>query len=105
MASEVQIQELLKNYGFDVGYGFFIGFTVGYAVKKFLKLFLFVLGVYFITLIWLQHVGVVTIHWDLVQQLVQQGQSNAKHYLEALQKSVPFAASFGAGFAVGFKMG
>jgi len=53
----VDIQQLLKDYGFDVGYGFFLGWVVGFAIKKFFKIFAFVLGVYIVTLIWLHHAG------------------------------------------------
>ncbi len=100
-----QIQEVLKQYGFDIGYGFFVGFTVGYAVKKFFKIFILVLGVYFLTLIWLAHTGAITIHWDLIGQWIEQGQSNFQHYLQGLAKSLPFSASFAVGFAAGFKIG
>ena len=99
------IQEVLKNYGFDIGYGFFVGFTVGFAVKKFFKVFVFVLGVYFLTLIWLQHTGVITVHWDIIGNWIKEGQHNFQNYLIGLSKSLPFSASFAVGFATGFKMG
>jgi uncharacterized membrane protein (Fun14 family) len=105
METTNQIQEVLKDYGFDIGYGFFVGFTVGYAVKKFFKVLLFVLGVYFLTLVWLQHVGVITVHWDIIGNWIKEGQQNFQQYLISLSKSLPFSASFAVGFAAGFKMG
>ncbi len=99
------LQEVLKDYGFDIGYGFFIGLTVGYALKKFFKLTLFVLGVYFLTLIWLNHVGVITVNWDIIGQWIKEGQQNFQHYIVGLSKSLPFSVSFAVGFAAGFKMG
>jgi len=99
------IQELLKDYGFDIGYGAFIGWVIGFTLKKFFKIFAFVLGVYLLTLFWLQHAGFITIHWDVFQQWYQHGTQNFKHMVESLKNSVPFSASFAVGFAVGFKMG
>ena len=101
----IDIQQLLKDYGFDVGYGFFLGWVVGFSIKKFFKIFAFVLGVYVITLIWLQHAGFVTVNWDLFGQWIQHGQHEAQGWIKQLFKTVPFSASFAAGFAVGFKMG
>ena len=99
------IQELLKNYGFDIGYGFFIGWVVGFTIKKFFKIFAFALGIYFITLIWLQQNGFITIHWDVFGQWIQHGQQEFQNYIKSLFKAVPFSASFAAGFALGFKKG
>jgi len=99
------LQELLKEYGFDVGYGFFIGFTVGFAIKKFFKLFVFVLGVYFLTLIWLEHNGVISVNWEIIGGWIQSGQQSFENFVRSLGKSLPFSASFAVGFAVGFKTG
>jgi len=99
------IQEFFKEYGFDVGYGFFLGWVVGFAIKKFFKIFAFVLGIYAITLIWLQQNGFITIHWDVFNQWFQHGQQEVQNYIKGLFKAVPFSASFAAGFALGFKKG
>ncbi len=99
------IQEVLKEYGFDIGYGFFIGWVVGYTIKKFFKFFAFAFGVYILSLIWLQHNGFITIHWDLLGQWIQEAQHNFQDWLKSLFNTLPFSASFAAGFAVGFKMG
>ena len=100
-----KIQEVLKEYGFDVGYGFFIGWVIGFTIKKFFKFFAFALGVYLLTLIWLEHNGFITIHWDLFGQWIQQGQQHFENWLKHLFNTLPFSASFAVGFAVGFKMG
>jgi len=99
------IQEVLKNYGFDIGYGFFIGWVIGFTLKKFFKAFAFALGVYLLSLFWLQHNGFITIHWDVFGQWIQHGQEAFQNYVKGLFKAVPFSASFAVGFAVGFKMG
>jgi len=104
-ASFEKVQEVLKDYGFDIGYGFFIGWVIGFAIKKFFKMFAFTLGVYLLSLIWLEHNGFVTVHWDLLGKWVEQGQQNFQEWLKGLFNTLPFSASFAVGFAVGFKMG
>jgi uncharacterized membrane protein (Fun14 family) len=99
------IQEVLKQYGFDVGYGFFVGWVIGFTVKKFFKFFAFAFGVYLLTLIWLDHTGIITIHWDYFGKIIEHGQQEFQNWIQNLFKAVPFSASFAIGFAVGFKMG
>ena len=99
------IQEVLKEYGFDVGYGFFIGWVIGYTIKKFFKFFAFTLGIYILSLLWLQHNGFITIHWDIFGQWIQEAQNNFQNWLKSLFNTLPFSTSFAIGFAVGFKMG
>ena len=100
-----KVQEVLKEYGFDIGYGFFIGWVIGFTLKKFFKIFAFAFGVYLLTLFWLQHNGFITIHWDAFGQWIQHGQQEFQNYIKSLFNAVPFSAAFAVGFAVGFKMG
>jgi uncharacterized membrane protein (Fun14 family) len=99
------LQEVLKEYGFDMGYGFLVGLTVGYALKKFFKLTLFVVGVFFLVIIGLQQAGIITVQWDAIGQWLTESQNNFQNFVQGLTKSLPFSASFAVGFAVGFRMG
>ncbi len=99
------VQEVLKDYGFDIGYGFFIGWVIGFTIKKFFKFFAFALGVYILSLIWLEHNGFITIHWDIFGKWIESGQKEFQDWIKGLFNTLPFSASFAVGFAVGFKMG
>ncbi len=48
----------------DLGYAGFAGFVVGFAVKKLINLFLLFVGLYLLSLLWLQSKGIIDINWE-----------------------------------------
>jgi Uncharacterized conserved protein, COG2383 len=48
----------------DLGYAGFAGFVVGFAVKKLINLFLMFVGLYLLSLLWLQSKGIIDINWE-----------------------------------------
>jgi uncharacterized membrane protein (Fun14 family) len=48
-----------ENLLTDVGYAGFAGFAVGFAVKKLMNLLLMFIGLYLLSLLWLQSKGII----------------------------------------------
>ena len=48
----------------DLSYAGFAGFVVGFAVKKLINLFLMFVGLYLLSLFWLQSKGIIDINWE-----------------------------------------
>jgi uncharacterized membrane protein (Fun14 family) len=53
-----------ENLLTDLGYAGFAGFVVGFAVKKLINLFLMFVGLYLLSLLWLQSKGIIDINWE-----------------------------------------
>jgi uncharacterized membrane protein (Fun14 family) len=104
MFNQENITQFIQNYGVDVGYGFIVGFIIGYSVKKLLQIFIIALGIYLISLIWLEHKGFIEIHWDVLGPAIKEGQNKFQAWVNQLFKAVPFTTAFAGGFAIGFKM-
>ncbi|PID46687.1 MAG: hypothetical protein CSB47_02600 [Proteobacteria bacterium] len=46
-----------------MGFSFFVGFTVGFAVRTFLKILFFVVGILLLVLFVLQYNGMIDVNW------------------------------------------
>ncbi|MCD6339581.1 MAG: hypothetical protein J7M29_09420 [Verrucomicrobia bacterium] len=87
------------------GFGMLIGFAIGYAIRLFMRLTLFVVGVYFLILTMMAYAGWVEIHWaemfadfrSLFGGLSQQFAS-FRHFLNG---SIPSAGLTALGFYIG----
>lgn len=79
-----------------------LGFVVGYALKKLLKLFLVICGVFAILLYLLEEKGVIEVNWEKFAELVSSGLKDlAQLQPPALMTTLPFFA----GLALGLKIG
>jgi len=85
-----------------------VGFGVGFVAKKLFKYLLIVVGIYFGSLLYLQHRGWVSINEgfqgfveDLGPQLVEQ----AEAVWSSAAFSLPVFGAFGAGAYLGFRKG
>ena len=85
----------------ELGFGGVIGFLLGFTLKRVIKLFLFIIGLYIISLLWLADNGIVTVNWGALEEFIRSFGGTFKDMSQTLIKT----ASFGGGFAVGFAMG
>ncbi|KAG4095978.1 FUN14 family-domain-containing protein [Neocallimastix lanati (nom. inval.)] len=103
----------------EISIGCLAGFCSGYATKKLSKKAGVALGAGFIGIQALNHTGLVTVHWDvlekkLVKSLDQDNDGKltqkdlnivSARYLHLLTQDLPFAGGFAASFALGMKYG
>lgn len=89
------------------GIGGLLGYGVGLAIKKTLKLFLFVLGLFFLGLEVLDYFGFATIQWDRIASLFNSPETGqtANNLFEAIKNIALKNAAVISGFAPGFILG
>jgi len=95
----------LSGVGGDVGIGFVVGFITGYALKKILKIVLVLLGMYVLSLLWLQYKGVISINTDKLFNLTGNVSTQAVSAAEKLLGILPGTSAFAIGAYIGFKKG
>lgn len=89
------------------GVGFIAGYAAGYSLRKMLNWFMFVLGSQLLMLMYLERLGVITVHWDRLGGLLAASISALQGTIslfEGMALTVPLAG-FAAGFVVGFTQG
>ncbi len=67
----------LAPFAGTVGGGFFIGFITGYAIKKVIKLAAVIVGLFIAALAYLEFQRILTVDWNKVQGVSQNGISCA----------------------------
>jgi uncharacterized membrane protein (Fun14 family) len=80
------------------------GFLVGYAVKKFVKLLLFLVGVFLLGLISLEHLGVIKIYYDKLDQVLVSSIGSVQRWSQEIMPTLS-ALSISLSFSVGFTLG
>jgi uncharacterized membrane protein (Fun14 family) len=84
------------------------GFLMGYAVKKLVKLFLFLIGLFLLALVGLEYVGVITIYYDKLGEALVNALTNLQGFLPEILPVLSglfYSLSFGAGFLMGLMKG
>jgi uncharacterized membrane protein (Fun14 family) len=89
----------------DLGYAGFAGFVVGFAVKKLINLFLMFVGLYLLSLFWLQSKGIIDINWGQFWVLFKSLFQGVDTFVKGVLKTVAFSSAFAGGFFLGFKAG
>ncbi|HII61844.1 FUN14 domain-containing protein [Pyrococcus horikoshii] len=89
----------------DVGIGAVIGFITGYALKKFLKIVAALIGVYILSLFWLQQKGVIKINTEALFNLAKSATQQTIGLADKVIGILPGSAAFIAGFYLGFRKG
>uniref|UniRef100_A0A7C5X201 FUN14 family protein n=1 Tax=Thermocrinis ruber TaxID=75906 RepID=A0A7C5X201_9AQUI len=89
----------------DLGYAGFAGFVVGFAVKKLINLFLMFVGLYLLSLLWLQSKGIIDINWEQFWALFKSLFQGVDAFVKGTLKTVAFSSAFAGGFLLGFKAG
>jgi uncharacterized membrane protein (Fun14 family) len=85
-----------------------LGVVVGYAIKKILKIFAILTGLYAVSLMYLSSQGVITFNYDKFSVLLENGFTWLKSsygQLATFVGSMSIAAPFLIGLAIGFKKG
>jgi len=91
--------DALKNFSA----GALVGFTLGFTIKRVLKLFVFLLGLYLLGLLFLHEQGIISLHPDKLAQWVKELFSSFSAFLRGIVAPVSGLAGFAVGFAVGMK--
>jgi uncharacterized membrane protein (Fun14 family) len=102
------VNDLTLQLGVGVTVSAFLGLVVGYAVKKILKAFTILTGLYLASLMYLAYRGVITVHYDKVVRMAEDGVASMNSiwgYLATFAGGLPIGGSFLVGLAVGFKKG
>jgi len=100
--------ETLLPYFSEGSFFGLIGFAVGYASRKFVKLALILLAVFFVLLQILVYADIATIDWgraiDTLNTLILNLEKN-RSLSEILVNKVPTTGAFGGGLLLGFRKG
>ena len=91
--------EALRNFGV----GAFIGFTLGFTLKRFFKMFVFLLGLYILSLLFLQNQGIIQLNPDALANWVNNLFQSFSNFVKGMVAPVSSLAGFTIGFAVGWK--
>ncbi|ACS89471.1 MULTISPECIES: FUN14 domain-containing protein [Thermococcus] len=89
----------------DMSIGAVVGFITGYALKKFIKIVLTLIGVYLLSLFWLQQKGVITINTDALFNLAESATTSTLTLADKVVGILPGTGAFVAGFYLGFRKG
>ena len=89
----------------DMGIGAIVGFITGYALKKFIKIVLTLVGVYLLSLFWLQQKGVITINTNALFNLAESATTSTLTLADKVVGILPGTGAFVAGFYLGFRKG
>jgi uncharacterized membrane protein (Fun14 family) len=100
------VGSVVGQLGMATGGSLVTGGVVGFAAKKLVKLAVAVIGAQLALFAYLDHAGVLDVHWqELDEALAAVGQHVGvlPEWLTALGMAVPIGARFVGGFLVGFK--
>jgi uncharacterized membrane protein (Fun14 family) len=96
----VFMTETLKELGFGAGIGFLLGFTI----KRALKIMIFFIGLYFLSLLWLADNGLITLNLSAMERFLTNTFESFTAFTKTAVKALAFMSSFAVGFAVGLKV-
>jgi uncharacterized membrane protein (Fun14 family) len=125
----MSIIESVGSTAATLGGGFFIGVLIGYALKKVIKLFAVIVGLFLAGLAYLQYHQIANINWNRLQQIsedaitilanltmqipgITSSGSTVDGHAAATASSlamtsfgIPLTGSMSAGFTIGFMKG
>jgi len=90
---------------YQLGVGGTGGFLVGYAAKKIAKIIAVFLGLYAGSLLYLSHIGVITVDYEKLVNVASASATNLTNFFVSTVSGLPFAAGFVGGFVLGIKKG
>ena len=99
------MSDLFTNILFPLSTGGAGGFLIGYATKKIIKILMFFLGLYSLSLFYLAHIGVIDINSDKLAEATSSLLAQTAGFLSATIVYLPFSGSFVTGFALGIMKG
>ncbi len=95
---------LMIEAGKELGFGAGIGFLVGFTLKRALRIFAFILGLYVLSLLWLADNGVITVNWEQAESLLSGAMGSINTLVRTAVQALSFLGSFAVGFAIGLKV-
>jgi uncharacterized membrane protein (Fun14 family) len=107
----------IESLAVTVSGSFFVGVLIGYALKKVIKLFAIVVGLFFAGVAYLQYQQIVAINWNKLQEASQNTLStlanstmqipgfNSDHTAVLSNLGIPLTGSMCMGIAIGFLRG
>ena len=102
------MSELIPPVLYQLGVGAICGFIIGFAIKKALKLLIFLAGIFLSILVYLGYSGIITINFDkllnAVKNLFGLGEQ-ISGWLILVISTLPLTGSFIVGLILGFKVG
>jgi len=96
---ELLSSEPLRNFGT----GLLVGFTLGFTLKRVLKLFVFLLGLYLLGLLLLHQQGIISLHPEKLAQWFNELFTSFTGFMKGLVAPLSSLAGFAVGFAAGLK--
>lgn len=100
------LEGMVGQIGTTVGTGAVVGGVSGFTAKKVLKLVVAIVSIQLALVAYLDHRGILDIHWDAVDgTLATVGQHVGSFVTESmpLASTLPVGVGFGGGFILGFK--
>ena len=107
----------MGSVGATIGGGFFGGILIGYALKKIVKLFAIMIGLFLAGIAYLQYQQILDINWNKLQLVSQNTLSTLanstmqipgfgiNHTAVLSNLGIPLTGSLSMGIAVGFLRG
>lgn len=93
----------------QIAIGGIIGFFIGFAIKKITKIALFILGIFFIALLYLEYNGYIVINYAKFEETFGMIGSSVADQLTVpatpILTNIPLLGGFGVGFIIGLKKG
>ncbi len=84
------------------------GFLIGYAIKKLVKLFFFLIGLFLLALVSLEYMGLIKIYYDKLGGALVNALTSMQGFLPEILPVLSglfYSLSFGAGFLLGLMKG
>jgi len=82
-----------------------LGFAVGYAIKKLLRLVLFIIGLFIIILSYLAYLNVITVNFDVLYTLISDSIVNTVQGIMEFKDWALTNLTLTSGFTLGFIFG
>ena len=85
-----------------------VGFLIGYAIKKLVKLLLFLVGLFLLALVSLESMGIIKIYYDKLGEALFNALTSLQGFLPKilpLLSGTFYSLSFSAGFFLGLMKG
>jgi len=99
------MSDLITNILFPLSTGGAGGFLIGYATKKIVKILLFFLGLYALSLFYLVHIGVIDVNSEKLAEATSSLLAHIAGFFSSTIAYLPFSGSFAAGFMLGIMKG
>jgi len=99
------MSDIFTNILFPLSTGGAGGFLIGYAAKKIVKILMFFLGLYSLSLFYLVHAGVIDINSEKLAEATSSLLAQTAGFFSAAIAYLPFSGSFATGFALGIMKG